>query len=67
MQPTDQDLIYQIQKEDDSGYISDQMRNYQPDERDQFIFTKDKKSYQRLIWGDPIQLTEKDKNHWLAF
>ena len=47
-------------------YITDEHRNYGPTERDMFISVRSGE-YQRLIWGHPRELRDRETAHWEAF
>ena len=47
-------------------YITDEHLNYQPCDEDIFISSKSG-DYQRMIWGQPLELREREQKHWQAF
>ena len=49
-----------IDKLDKDTYITEQFRNYTPSEQDVFIQVKKTGIYQRLIWGEPVKLKDKE-------
>jgi len=44
-------------------YNDDRVKNYQPSEKDLFMKIKSG-DYQRLIWAEPLEITEKEINYW---
>jgi hypothetical protein len=49
-----------IDKLDRETYITDVHKNYEPTEQDIFIQVKKLGLYQRLIWGEPTKLKDKE-------
>ena len=56
-----------IDKLDKGTYITEEMRNYTPSDQDVFIQVKKSGVFQRLIWGEPVQLKEIEKQRWQEF
>lgn len=50
-----------IDKLDKETYITDEHKNYVPTEHDMFIMLKKSGINQRLIWGEPAKLKDKEK------
>ena len=48
-------------------YITDVHRNYEPTDEDLFISAPKSGDYQRMIWGHPQELRERELKHWEAF
>jgi hypothetical protein len=63
-QITDYSEFIMIDKLDKDTYITDEHKNYIPPERDTFILIKKSGIYQRLIWGEPLELSEKETQRW---
>ena len=53
-----------IDKLDKDTYITDEFRNYAPSEQDVFILVKKSGICQRLIWGEPVKLKDKENQRW---
>ena len=66
-QITDYSEFIMIDKFDKDMYITDEHKNYIPPERDTFILIKKSGIYQRLIWGEPLELSEKETQRWQEF
>jgi hypothetical protein len=49
-----------IDKLDKDTYITELHKNYVPSEQDIFIQVKKSGMYQRLIWGEPLKLKDKE-------
>ena len=49
-----------IEKLDKDTYITDVHKTYEPCQQDIFIHVKKSGIYQRLIWGDPTKLKDKE-------
>lgn len=54
------------QKEENINYFTDEMKEYVPTERDLFITIRSG-DYQRLIWGEPMELREREEVKWQEF
>lgn len=54
-----------IEKLDKNTYITDEHRNYTPTEEDIFIRVKKTGVYQRLIWGEPVELKGPEVVKWM--
>mgnify|MGYP001028487179 CR=1 FL=1 len=48
-------------------YITDAVKNYEPCERDLFIENKKINDYQRLVWGAPLEMREREIENWQKF
>ena len=46
------------------NYLTEQVINYEPNERDLFIKNEKIGDFQRLIWGAPLELKEREIENW---
>lgn len=51
---------------DKNEYLSEKQLEYEPDVKDTFISNKSG-DYQRLIWGEPQELKEREIERWEGF
>lgn len=49
-----------------NNLITEEMKEYDPSVQDLFITIKNG-DYQRLVWGDEIDLREREEDHWEKF
>lgn len=56
-----------IDKLDPDTYITEQFKNHEPLDADVFILVKKSGIYQRLIWGEPVKLKDKENQRWQEF
>ena len=45
-------------------YLTEQVKNYEPNERDLFIKNEKVGDYQRLVWGAPLEMRERELENW---
>jgi len=48
------------------NFMHDELLTYQPTELDLFMTIKNGE-FQRLIWGEPLELRERETTHWEKF
>jgi len=48
-------------------YITEEIMEYEPTPQDVFIYHKKSGDYQRLVWGDPQELRERETDRWEEF